>query len=129
MALGFAFVDLDDGQKHRRRQLLDHYALVAQISFLSVLVLIRVYFFLSWLGRKWSTGDEETRPSSPYIKHERLESSYPLIVRIRKSWGQWQWWCGEPLIRGWGTKGEWLIGGVWMLWLLFLCYLQTAPGW
>lgn len=128
MTLGFVFVDLNEDQKLRRRELLDLYALIAQISFLVVLVLIRGYFLLSWLGRKWSASDEETRPSSPYIKHKRLESTSSLMVRARKSWERWQWWFGEPLVRGWGTKGEWLTGALWMSWLLSLCFVQTAPG-
>ena len=128
MAFGYAFVDLDTDQKNRRRELLDHYALVAQISFLAILVLIRVYYLLSWLGRQCSSADEEATPSSPYVKHERIVSSSTWATKIRKSWDQWSWWCGEPLINGWGTKGGWLLGGVWLLWLLLLSFLQTAPG-
>lgn len=129
MALGYSFMStLDESQREQRRQLLDYYATVAQISFLAVLVAIRIYFTLSWLENKWLSGREDARPSSPYVKHKRLALSASWSIRARGYWQRWRWWLGEPVSIGWGTTGEWLAGGVWMAWLLFLCCVNTAPG-
>ena len=119
---------LDESQRQQRRQLLAYYATVAQISFLAILIAIRIYFVLSWLENKWLSGGKDARPSSPYVKHNRLAVSTSWSVRVRRYWQRWQWWLGEPILVGWGTMGEWLVGGIWMAWLLLLSYLHTAPG-
>jgi hypothetical protein len=129
MAFGYSFtLTLDDSQRQHRRQLLDYYATVAQISFLAVLVAIRIYFALSWLENKLLSGGKDARPGSPYVKHKRLVVSTSWSVRARRYWQRCRWWLGEPILMGWGTMGEWLAGGFWMAWLLHLSYSHTAPG-
>ena len=129
MAFGYSFLlTLDESQRQQRRQLLTYYATVAQISFLAVLVTIRIYFALSWLEHKWLSGGQDARPGSPYVKHMRLASSTSWSARTRRYWQRWRWWFGEPISMGWGTTGEWLTGGVWMAWLLLLSCVHTAPG-
>lgn len=129
MIFRFSFtLTLDESQQQQRRQLLAYYATVAQISFLAVLVAIRIYLALSWLENKWFSGGKDARPGSPHVKYNRLAVSTSWSVRARRYWQRWRWWLGEPILMGWGTIGEWLAGGAWLAWLLLLSYLQTAPG-
>jgi len=129
MAFGYSFtLSLDNSQKQQRRQSLERYALIAQISLLAVLVAIRIYFVLSWFGNRWMSGGEDARPSSRHVKYDRLTLSTSWLEIVRRYWRRWRWWLGEPVMVGWGTTGEWLAGGVWMAWLLLLSYLQTVPG-
>lgn len=129
MAFGYAFVDLNEAQKIRRRELLSLYPLIAQLSVLVVLAGVQLYFFASWATRKFYTGDEESRPSSPYVKHSRNEGRSRVIGRARKGWTLWTWWLGERaeiFSVDFGSNGEWVCGGIWMAWMLLLSFKDTG---
>jgi hypothetical protein len=125
---GYAFTDLTEAQKHKRRDLLDLHATIAQASIGVVLALIQAVILVSWLSQRLGKGDEESRPSSPYAKHELETQRHSVKSTVRKGWRRLRWWMGEPLMEGWGTKGEWVIGSTWIFWLLILCVKETGDG-
>ncbi|KAF2428793.1 hypothetical protein EJ08DRAFT_615065 [Tothia fuscella] len=122
---GYAFVDLTHAQKEARRDSLDLHAAIAQGSIGLVLVFIQLYFLGRWLSERWSNGDEE-RPSSPYAKHEEAIRKGALVAKIKWNWARLAWWCGEEIGWGIGKRGEIIFGGVWFLWLIFLCIQGTG---
>ena len=113
MVLGYDFVTLDDEGKHARRILLDWYPLVAQWSVLVVFAGFQFAFLLSWLANK---GLEYERPRSPSL-NKRLEG-----------WDRLVWWAKKDVAGGWGTRAEWIGGGLWTVWLLYLSIVQTGNG-
>jgi ferredoxin-NADP reductase len=125
---GYSFVNLTKEQVHARRTVLDHYALVAQLSVFVVLLGLQLYHLSSWLSRRCGQSDEEQTPSSPYLKAE--------IENEKASWMRWTkqrltniaWWMQHDLAYGWGTRSEWLCGALWLSWLLTLCINATGNG-
>ncbi|KAF2834735.1 hypothetical protein M501DRAFT_963800 [Patellaria atrata CBS 101060] len=126
--LGYTFPELSKPEKHARRQALDHYASIAQWSPVLVLLGFQVYHILCWIARKRRVSDQElSRPSSPYVK--AVEANSGAIVRkTRAVWKRARWWAGEEVVEGWGwgTTGEWVVEGVWGLWLSILCVRGTG---
>ena len=129
MAFGYHFTNPTEVEKLRRRELLTLYPLVAQLSVLGLIVSLKVYFLASWLTRKCVNGDEESRPNSPNLKYIQSVGKPNAVARARKWLRKWSWWLGESLHmagRDVGTSGEWVGGGIWMLWLLTLCIRRTG---
>ncbi|PSN68013.1 hypothetical protein BS50DRAFT_522965 [Corynespora cassiicola Philippines] len=122
MAFGYAFVDLNDEQKHARRELLDWYPLVAQFSVLFVLAAFQLCFLLSWLAHY---GIEYERPRSPSF-NKRIDGKWTWLRKSRQGFQKLVWWMKTPVIANWGTRGEWIGGAAWTLWLLYLCVVQTG---
>lgn len=124
----YRFVDLTDEQRHERRELLDYYGLLAQVSVLVPLLVIQVFFLASWLKRKIAPqcGFDQA-PSSPYAKRSHAEQRF----QVSKRWRIFLWWCGDSVhVAGVhvGTKGELLGAASWTAWLLLLSFLQTGDG-
>ncbi|KAF2101843.1 hypothetical protein NA57DRAFT_64528 [Rhizodiscina lignyota] len=127
MAFGYAFLDLTKEDKLDRRHLLDLYASIAQISAVAILVLLQLRFIASWALTRFAVAPDSEMPSSPYLKAEKQNRhSLSFLRRFSLFSRQVQWWMGEEVIRGWGTRGEWVGGALWTLWLLFLCVNQTG---
>ncbi|KAJ4304707.1 hypothetical protein N0V90_000234 [Kalmusia sp. IMI 367209] len=122
MAFGYEFVTLDEDQKHSRRVLLDWYPLVAQWSVLVVFAGFQLCFLLSWLAKH---GLEYERPRSPSF-NKRLEGQWTWLRKSRQGWDRMIWWTRKDVINGWGTRAEWIGGGVWTVWLLYLSVVQTG---
>lgn len=117
MAWPYQFVDLTDAQKLERRQLLDKYANIAQISALVPLLVIQVYFVLWHLTHDKTDGKKEHHGDRVGI--------------VQKLWRKFSWWCGEPIQIGSlhsGSRGETLMAVGWLSWLLFLCFPETGDG-
>ena len=130
MGWPYHFVDLTDQQKHRRRELLDWYGALAQVSALIPLLLIQVYFGAAWLSRKWRHKDGLEAPSSPHAKHSRSASKFST-TSIQGTVRRILWWSGDPLDVldvHLGTNGEVLAAVGWTAWLLVLSFLQTGDG-
>jgi hypothetical protein len=125
---GYSFIDLTDAQKHARRDSLDLHAATAQVSIGITLALIQIYFLGAWVSGRFGKSDEEGRPSSPYAKHEEEVSQGYLNARLKVGWRRCIWWMGEEVGTGLGRKGEWVLGGVWLSWLLVLCVSGTGEG-
>jgi hypothetical protein len=125
---GYSFVNLTEDQVHARRELLDHYALVAQLSAVIVLTGIQLYYLSSWLTRRCGESDEEWRPSSPYLKAEAEGEKASWKRKATIFGAKIKWWMGDEIAEGWGRRGEWTCGALWMGWLLALCIKDTGEG-
>jgi hypothetical protein len=123
MAFGYAFVDLTKEQKHERRVLLEYYPFVGQLSVLVIFALFQLIFAFSWFARR-TLGDG--RPRSPSLN--KRARSWIWLKRCRQSFETMRWWMRKPLVANWGTRGEWIFGGIWTIWLLFLSFVQTGNG-
>jgi hypothetical protein len=124
VVLGYDFVTLDDAQKKSRRHLLELYPFVAQVSVLAVFALIQLCFFLSWISRR---GLDYERPRSPSFT-KRSDGNWTWLRKSLQGWDKMMWWMKKPVIDNWGTRGEWLGGGIWTVWLLYLCIVNTGNG-
>ncbi len=74
--------------------------------------------------RRRARVDYDAVPSSPRLKHASLAKSSALATRWRKT----VWWMESEVAEGWGLRIHWIMGGLWMSWLLFLCVHQTGGG-
>jgi len=124
MTFGYKFINLNDEQKKSRRELLEYYPFVAQVSVLLVFVLLQFGFFLSWLSKR---GLDYERPRSPSIR-KREDGTWTWLRKSQQGCDRMAWWLRRPLIANWGSRGEWLVGGSWAAWLLFLCVVNTGNG-
>jgi hypothetical protein len=130
MGWPYHFVTLDDQQKHERRVALDIYANIAQTSFLTVLLIVQVYFLAVWLATRSSKQSGADGTSSPRIKEGRSsnwngDGGYQTIMR-RVNW----WFGGRVEIAGafLGSRGQVLFAAGWLAWLLVLCVPDTGDG-
>lgn len=123
----YQFVDLNEEQKHQRRELLDHYAFIAQISPLLPLLLLQIFNFTSSLIRKRESRKDLEVPSSPYLKGQSFIAAQSWGARLRKL----SWWMGDEFVvsgESLGTKGQVLLVAIWTIWLLWLSFAQTGDG-
>lgn len=128
MAWPYHFVDLTEAQKQQRRQNLDFYAIVAQLSALAPLLAIQCYFLCSKLANR-SRVDEDV-PSSPHLKNGR-HGERSGLSNARLIWRKLAWRCGEPVDAAGGylgRRGEVLAAAVWLVYLLVLCFPRTGDG-
>lgn len=119
MVFGYEFVDLNDEQKAERRYLLEYYPFVAQVSVIGVVIAF-------WCGiaiRKLAKG-----VPNPRKKHVEPEPGENAPGKIAQSVARLEWWMGKPVVKGWGTRSEWVCGGLWTVWLLYLSAVQTGNG-
>lgn len=117
--------DLTEEYKHRRRELLDYYGLVAQLSALLPLLVI-VAIRLANRATSQQT-KRSTSPGSPYLKANRSQDS--ATFHLATSWRAFNWWSGTPisiLSYPLGTNGQLLAGISWTAWLFVLCAVQTS---
>ncbi|KAF2403686.1 hypothetical protein EJ06DRAFT_519420 [Trichodelitschia bisporula] len=87
MAFGFHFIFPDAAGLAARRSALDFHATVAQLSAVVVVALLQGFFLVRWFRSRWGRGDEESRPSSPYLKHEGEEEGN--WARKAKAWSDY----------------------------------------
>ena len=120
---------LTDDEIAHRRELLGWYPLVAQASVLLVLAAIQLVFVGSQWAKKWTDGDQEHPPSSPFLKYQRSTTKSSRIGKARESARLWSWWLGERvelLGTDLGSTGQWVFGGLWMAWMLVLSFRETG---
>jgi hypothetical protein len=126
------FVDLNDEEKALRRQNLDAYGQVAQLSALIPLLLVLLWSVAKWSGQRfWPHDDILNPPGSPYAKYGRSSVASGLGFRVKRAWRRFRWWCADELRLGtWtvGSKGELLGGMLWATWLAYLCIADTGDG-
>ncbi|EME48480.1 hypothetical protein DOTSEDRAFT_162020 [Dothistroma septosporum NZE10] len=123
----YHFVDLTEGQKLQRRDLLDGYGLIAQVSVVVPLLALQVYRVSVWAQLRLFRTDVLQTPSSPYVKASRL--GHGLNAQGKARWRKFLWWCGDSVEYAGlhlGTRGEILGAGIWTLWLLLLSFMQTG---
>ncbi|KAM7221882.1 Ferric/cupric reductase transmembrane component 2 [Rhypophila decipiens] len=115
------FQDLSPADKQVRRQELDRYAEIAQLSvFLPLALGILHRIVTSWTSKPRSD-TYSVIPNYPPAKPQRPGE---LSARLRKL----SWWLGEDFIAfgaSWGQRDQWIVGVSWGLWLLLLCVLDT----
>lgn len=125
------FANLNKEQKLERRHLLDTYAAVAQISIFVPVLALQIYFLVAWVQRKkWGMSAEAEVPSSPYLKRARSAQAWWSLGGLRRIWRKGAWWAGER-VEVWGfeaLRGEMVVAGCWMGWLMLLCVVQTKGG-
>ncbi|RMX74871.1 hypothetical protein D0869_12164 [Hortaea werneckii] len=133
--MGYHFQDLTTEQKAQRRELLDWYGLVAQLSVLAPLLALQLYFFAAWTKKRWENANELETPSSPYAKARREDDSsgrgdaVSFTRRIQSGFSRFVWWSGDSVdVLGYhlGAKGDVMFAACWACWLLFLCFPQTG---
>ncbi|KAF7187377.1 Ferric/cupric reductase transmembrane component 2 [Pseudocercospora fuligena] len=122
----YRFVDLSSEEKHHRRELLDYYGFVAQVSVIVPILVLLAYTWTSRIARRFATpATSEAPPSSPYAKAARLGNGLDAGAR----WRQVIWWFGEDVSifrYHVGTRGEALGGFAWLAWLVILSFLETG---
>ena len=126
----YTFVTLNDFQLGRRRELLDLFASIAQYSGLAVPIVIYFSHHLRSLAKKilaLSFSRHQKERQSPTISRFRQPRTNPWTTRLRVL----NWYLDDELFKGWngwGTKREWMVAGVWTLWLLGLVFVRTGDG-
>ncbi|KAF2757943.1 hypothetical protein EJ05DRAFT_510806 [Pseudovirgaria hyperparasitica] len=125
MAFGYEFVDLSDEQKHARRVALDTNGAYLQLSVLFVLLTIYASAWMTWLVERYTPRDDGP-PKSPFQRANN-QTQKGVFGHTRLLWKRVLWWSGGPLMRGWGTRGQWVCGSLWSLWMLYLCLRNTMP--
>jgi hypothetical protein len=91
----YHFIDLSTAEKQVRRQTLDKYGLLAQLSALIPVVVILVYRLAKRIAdSRGSNGDYAAVPSSPVLKERRNSTAGRWSARSRKA----QWWLGEDVV-------------------------------
>ncbi|KAI7218738.1 hypothetical protein KC333_g3416 [Hortaea werneckii] len=130
--MGYHFQDLTTEQKAQRRDLLDWYGLIAQLSVLVPLLALQLYFFAIWTKKRWENANELETPSSPYAKARGESSSWNTLSfmrRIQSGFSRFVWWSGDSVdVLGYhlGAKCDVMFAACWACWLLFLCFPQTG---
>ena len=124
MAFPYHFVNLNDEQNLRRRQLLDGYGQFAQLSFLLLPLIYQLCLGMCLLiSRIWSAspqaGKEHQSPVVSSFQHPTRGYVRNLLARVR-------WFLDGELLEGWNTRQEWLIAGLWTTWLLVLVFRNTG---
>jgi hypothetical protein len=126
MGLLWHFVSLDDAQSARRRQLLDSYGQIAQISALIPLLALPITsgLRLAFRRAKAFTRIAKKEHQSPQVSKFPNHFKSPLNAW----WSRLQWALDEQIVEEWGTRREWLIAGLWTVWLLVLAMKDTGDG-
>lgn len=129
MELPYHFVDLDKAQLAHRRKLLDNYGQFAQISALIIPVLsFQVFFAARFIIRKIRNNNFQL--SRKARQSPRVATfTKPNTGLLATGWSRLRWALNEDVAEGWGSSLEWMIAGLWTLWLLLLVIKDTGDGW
>lgn len=126
--LGYGFVNLSAQQIATRRLALDQHAQIAQFSQLFILLWLVALRYGSLFITRWTNGDNDRVPSSPQKKYLSENRSRIVFSNLTRKWRIFIWKLDNEIVRGFGTWGQWIGGLIWTIWLLFLCFLGSAPG-
>lgn len=131
MGFIYSFVSLNPEQLAERRQLLDFYGQIAQLSALVPIVVIYLSHIFPNIWKRFSAsvGWRSTKAhQSPRVStFQRSALPGPWALR----WRRFTWALNEEIVRGWdgwGTKGLWVTAVLWALWLLILVVKDTGNG-
>lgn len=127
MGWPWRFVSLDQDEIDLRRQTLDRYAGVAQLS-----AFVPVLLFLGYRLASWAYGAVEAKKGA----YNAIPESPLRKVRRQGPLGVWesryrhlQWWLGDDVVflgRTWGQRDEWVFGLAWGFWMLVLTVVETG---
>ena len=130
MGLFYAFVSLDEVQLKRRRELLDRYGQIAQFSALVPLLLVYISFLVRLMSNKYHFSIfERSRKAHQSPRVSTFKESTAGAWKIK--WRRLNWALDDEVLQrcdGWGTRREWVVAGVWALWLLVLVVKDTGDG-
>lgn len=129
MGWPYRFLNLDEAERHARRHTLDRYASYAQLSSLIPVALVLLYRIGRWAAKSAASrkGSYNAIPNSPALKFERQSERGAWQTQINKL----RWWlAGDFHLFGqlYGQRDQWVFGGLWTIWLLFLCIAETGQG-
>ena len=130
MGFFYSFVSPNAQQLERRRQLLDRYGQIAQLSALVPLLVIYISFFLRFFLNRYAIsffGSGRKAHQSPRVSTFRAST----VGSWKVKWRRLNWALDDEVLQGWGgwgTRREWVVAGVWALWLLVLVVKDTADG-
>ena len=124
MGFPYHFVNLNDEQNLRRRQLLDGYGQFAQLSILLLPLIYQLCLGVHLLAsRLWSAQPQAVKEhQSPVVSNFKKPDRRPstnLLARVR-------WFLDEEVFEGWNTRQEWLVAILWTVWLLVLVFKDTG---
>ncbi|KAH8903305.1 ferric reductase like transmembrane component [Coniochaeta sp. PMI_546] len=127
MGWPYQFINLDEAERHARRLTLDRYASYALLSDLLPVVLVLLYRIGCWVVKSAGSrkGYYNAIPNSPALKFERQSETGAWRTQINKI----RWWLsGDVQLFGqlYGQRDQWVFGGLWTVWLLFLCVAETG---
>lgn len=115
----------DEAQIAHRRKLLDNYGQFAQLSALIIpLFGFQLSFAIRFLVKKIRSGGKAGKARQSPRVASFAEATHGSSVL----WRQFRWAMDEQIIQGWGTRVEWMIAGLWTLWLLLLVVKDTGDG-
>lgn len=116
----YKLLDLTQAEKHERRLTLDRYAVYSQLSAFVPIIVYRLYCLAVWVF------SERKRAKVQYSAVPGGQAQAPSTVakKIRSL----KWWLEGQVASNWGLRIHWLAGGLWMVWLLFLCVHNTGQG-
>ena len=124
MGFPYHFVNLDDEQNLRRRELLDGYGQFAQLSILLLPLIyqlclgVHLLISRSWSAQPQAVKEHQSPVVSSFKKPDRRPSTN-LLARVR-------WFLDEEVLEGWNTRQEWLVASLWTVWLLVLVFKDTG---
>lgn len=134
MGWPYEFITLTDEEKHARRESLHFHAAVAHYSFVAPIAALVLFRLVQLAIGRFSGGRDndgagayQRVPGSPIVKARNGDLSGGLAV----SWRKLTWWMSDDVLifgQVWGQRDEWVLGSIWMLWLLTLCVVGTGKG-
>jgi len=110
---GYKFLKKTPELVLQRRITLDWYANLAQITQLTVHLIIPVCNLVALVLVK------------RFAKESRQKGGAAVLARTARSL---KFTLSTEVVKGYGTYGEWTFGIAWTAWLGFLCFNETAPG-
>ncbi|KAB5518715.1 ferric reductase like transmembrane component-domain-containing protein [Coniochaeta sp. 2T2.1] len=127
MGWPYQFLNLDEAERNARRLTLDRYASYAQLSSLIPIALVLLYRAARWAAKAANSrrGAYDAIPNSPALKFERETNSGGWKAQVNKL----RWWlAGDVELFGQlhGQRDQWVFGGLWTIWLLYLCTAETG---
>jgi hypothetical protein len=125
---GYKFISLTLEQVAERRVHLDHYANLANLSQIVVIVLLVADRFTAFARNISANKPLQDRPSSPQSKYFSEIQYRTWKSRVSQEWRTLRWRLGDEVASGYGTFGQWIGGILWSIWLLYLCVDRTVPG-
>lgn len=129
MGWPYHFISVNEAEKHARRLTLDRYASYAHLSSLTPLALVLLYRIGRWAAKTAASRNDSYKAipdaATPKFRRESVEGTWE--TRINKL----RWWlAGDVHLAGqwYGQRDQWIFGGLWTAWLLFLCIAETGQG-
>ncbi|KAK8065417.1 hypothetical protein PG997_012164 [Apiospora hydei] len=128
MGWSYSFAEISDAEKHARRLALDSYGLYAQLSTLLPIAVALVVRLAVWFSRRETTQKiaYDAVPTSPGAKYIRESTTTGSVGRVFR---RISWYLGDDIYiagKNWGRRDQFIFGGLWTVWLVFLCFMGTG---